>query len=68
LLGRYNYERYGKALEKGAADHEYTILGDINVRSTDIYRTIQSGYSELLGFAYYESYMKKTTLPKISAS
>tara|TARA_B110000285_G_C14872813_1_gene490042 strand:+ start:38 stop:382 length:345 start_codon:yes stop_codon:yes gene_type:complete len=46
LLGIYDYQKYGKdlgqkqLLEKG---------GGFEIQSTDVDRTIQSGYSELMG-------------------
>ena len=51
LLGKYNHEKYAKEL--GGHD----ILkpdGFFNMQSTDVFRTIQSGYSELMGL-YHSS-------------
>jgi hypothetical protein len=48
LLGRYNYLKYSK-------DHDYDSLmtsNGIKVQSTDTYRTILSGYSEIAGMIY----------------
>jgi lysosomal acid phosphatase len=41
FLGRYNYQRYHQDL----GDYSK----DIYVQSTNVHRTLQSGYSELLG-------------------
>lgn len=43
MLGRYFYKQYGELLDKQDSPL---------VLSTDYYRTIQSGYSELLGMKY----------------
>lgn len=46
LLGKYNYERYGEALGGEELMHPN---GKLDILSTDYYRTMQSGYSEIAG-------------------
>ena len=46
LLGRYNRERYTKTFEFLSEDYEPT---EFYMQSDDVIRTIQSGYSELMG-------------------
>mmetsp|Transcript_16335 Transcript_16335/g.27633 ORF Transcript_16335/g.27633 Transcript_16335/m.27633 type:complete len:385 (-) Transcript_16335:45-1199(-) len=46
LLGRYNREKH----EVETLNHSH--LQQIDIQSTDVYRTIQSGYSELLGIDF----------------
>ena len=46
LLGRYNRERYTKKFDFLSEDYEPT---EFYIQSTDVNRTIQSGYSELMG-------------------
>lgn len=52
LVGRYNYLKYA---EKLGIQDSLTAPGSANMISTDVYRTIQSGYSELTGFLYKQS-------------
>ena len=44
LLGRHNYQKYNTAFA-----HEQLLKTGLQVESTDVYRTLQSGYSELMG-------------------
>ena len=46
LLGRYNRERYGGEFELIS---EKFVPDEVLMMSTDVNRTIQSGYSELMG-------------------
>jgi len=46
LLGRYNQMKYANDL----FDNISKIKEGFTVHSTDVYRTLQSGYSEILGF------------------
>ena len=46
LLGRYNRERY---VEKYKFLSEDYVPSEFYMQSTDVNRTIQSGYSELMG-------------------
>ena len=48
LLGRYNYEKYGKDL----GGSQMMQRDAIEVTSTNVFRTLQSGYSELQGMTY----------------
>ena len=48
LLGRYNFEKYGSKFD--FEDQDQSLLQNLYVQSTDVYRTITSGYSELTGF------------------
>jgi hypothetical protein len=50
LLGRYNYETYAKKL--GGASL-FNPDGGFDMQSTDVYRTLQSGYSEMLGLVHH---------------
>ena len=45
-MGRYNQFKYANAL----FDEIRKIRNGFTVHSTDVYRTLQSGYSEILGF------------------
>lgn len=68
LLGRYFYQRYGHILEdKDEHEHDSDLFNNRNlfVQSTDVYRTIQSGYSELLGFHHEKAEQQR---PKLSGS
>lgn len=48
LLGKYHYNKYKEQLD--FTDMlSAPVVQDLNVISTDVYRTIQSGYSELYG-------------------
>ena len=47
LLGRYNFETFGQRFDFGAPATD--LQNQLQVQSTDVYRTIQSGYSELAG-------------------
>ena len=48
LLGRYNSWRYAEALgSESMLDPQ-----NFDIRSTNVYRTIQSGYSELAGLSF----------------
>ena len=50
LLGRYNFKKYSEDL-----GHDLLMSSDgIYVESTDVYRTIQSGYSEITGMLFEE--------------
>ena len=44
FLGRYNYQRYHQAL-----GDDLQTKDNLYVQSTNVHRTLQSGYSELLG-------------------
>lgn len=46
LLGRYAREKYTEKYKLFSPDY---VQGEVYVQSTDVNRTIQSGYSELLG-------------------
>ena len=59
LLGRFNRERYSK--EYKVISPKY-IPDEIYIQSTDVNRTINSGYSELMGlFPPSESGAEKLT-------
>jgi len=47
LLGRYNFEKFGKHFSFD--DPSVNMFEQMQVQSTDVYRTITSGYSELAG-------------------
>jgi len=52
LLGRYHYEKYRFQIDfKDMIENSH--LEHANVISTDVYRTIQSGYSELTGLSQH---------------
>ena len=52
LLGRYHYEKYRFQINfKDMIERSH--LQHANVISTDVYRTIQSGYSELTGLSQH---------------
>ena len=52
LLGRYHYEKYRFQIDfKDMIERSH--LQHANVISTDVYRTIQSGYSELTGLSQH---------------
>jgi hypothetical protein len=54
LLGRYHYEKYRFLIDfKDMMDHSHISEARSNVISTDVYRTIQSGYSELTGLSQH---------------
>jgi hypothetical protein len=46
LLGRYNFLKYQSLFSDGL---------DVTMESTDVYRTLQSGYSELLGMVHQQN-------------
>ena len=46
LLGRHNRQRY--VHDYGLLSSDYT-PGEVYMQSTNVYRTLQSGYSELMG-------------------
>ena len=48
LLGRYTFQKYSKSL----GDQELLSKNGILMESTDVYRTILSGYSELQGMIF----------------
>jgi len=59
LLGRYENQKYGEHFvndgltpKDGSSVIELRELADSYVESTDYYRTIQSGYSQLLGLSH----------------
>ena len=68
LLGKYNAHRLLKQQDFGFNPNHTNFLNssftDLRIQSTGVYRTIQSGYSELLGFdnitkeAYGDSFTK----------
>lgn len=45
LLGKYNFNKYSNAL----GEQSLMNTTNLSVESTDVYRTMQSGYSELFG-------------------
>lgn len=52
MLGRYHYEKYRFLIDfKEMVDIGHIKGEGANVISTDVYRTIQSGYSELTGLS-----------------
>ena len=62
LLGRHNWNKYGSLFydeEEGA-----NVLNVSSIHSTMYYRTMQSGYSELLGFM--EEHLKQGGRPYLS--
>jgi len=67
LLGRYFYQRYGHLLEESdehQKEHDDLFSSrNLFVQSTDVYRTIQSGYSELQGFHHEKAEQQR---PKLS--
>ena len=74
LLGKYHYNKY-KDLghgNKGYFDFDKMlaapVVEDLDVISTDFYRTIQSGYSELLGLTEVAAESNKLTLNDAQAT
>lgn len=58
LLGKHNIEKYGEDL---GVDSLFKPDGGLWIQSTDVYRTLQSGYSELMGMM---SSQKKLSIPE----
>ena len=72
LLGKYNAHRLLKQEGFGFNSNHTNFMNssftDLKIQSTGIYRTIQSGYSELLGFdnitkEAYGDQFKKSEMP-----
>jgi hypothetical protein len=61
LLGKYHYNKYKSAFSFDAMIKP-PVVEDLNVISTDFYRTIQSGYSELYGLQQEAAETTKFTL------
>jgi hypothetical protein len=64
LLGRYHYEKYRFKIDFKDMMDKGLITGEsANIISTDVYRTIQSGYSELTGLSqhFQEKHAMKLT-------
>ena len=62
LLGRYSKERYTKTYELLSEDYDPR---EIYVQSTNVNRTMQSGYSELMGL-YPPGKAPQLTEPQVS--
>lgn len=51
LLGRHNWKKYGSMYEHNDKNDQLPLMKGLKMKSSVVYRTIQSGYAELMGFA-----------------